>query len=78
MVRKPSQRAGSGRDALLEGRVALPEGREWSGDLPKELGVIGNGWEAFLEDREWSGDLPKELGVIRNGWEAFPEDQEWS
>ena len=34
--------------------MALLEGREWLGDLPKELGVIGNGRETFQEGQEWS------------------------
>ena len=33
--------AGSGREVITHGLVALPEGLEWLEGLPGELGVVG-------------------------------------
>ena len=53
-------------DALLDVREALPVVREWSGDPPKCLGLVGrsfrmfgSGWKALPDVREWSDSTPE-------------------
>ena len=58
VVRRPSRRAGSGQEALLEGR-------EWSGGPPKRPRVFRKPsrnarmrWKTLPEGREWLGGPP--------------------
>ena len=74
VVGRPSQRAGSGREAV-------PESWEWLGGPPRGLGVVGthsrrvgrpclragSRREALLEDEE----------TLPEGREALPESREW-
>ena len=59
MVGRLSRKTGSGWEACPEGRVHLPEGREWLGGHSGGLGVVGrpsrragSGWEALTEGRK--------------------------
>ena len=57
VVERPSQKAGSGREALKKIREwsgGLSVGREWSEGPRGRSKVIGNGWEAHPKGWEWS------------------------
>ena len=81
MVRMPFRKAGSGREAFLEGRSgweALLKGRKPS----KRTGSV---WNAHLEGWEWLGDPLGEPKVVGrpfqragSGRESLSLGQEWS
>ena len=86
-VGMPSRKIGSGLEALLDVRKALPDVREWSGGpsgCPGEVGrpfrMSGSGRKPFPDIQEWLGDPPGSLRVVGrpsqmsgNGWEALPD-----
>lgn len=68
-VRRPSQRAEMGQEALSEVQEGLG-GRSERG---------GKNWEALLEGREGSGGPSKDPGVVRRagrGWKSNQEGRE--
>ena len=55
-----------GWEALLKGREALPEGREWSGVPPGGSRVVGKPyWRVGRNSRR-----------VGRGWESLPEGRE--
>ena len=71
MVGRPFRRSGSGREALPEFRVALPEVREWSVGPPEGPGVVGSlsirsssDRKALPEVQKWLGDPPGGPAVV--------------
>ena len=71
VVWRPSRRAGSGREALLEGHEDLLKDREWS-EGPSQR--AGSGREAFPQGRERTRGPPGRPRVVGR---AIPKGQVW-
>ena len=81
MVGRPSRRAGSIREAHLEGQ-------EWSGGPPRRDGsdwestrMAGCGREALQKDWEWPGGtriVGRLSRIAGSGRQAYPYGWEWS
>ena len=73
MVGRPSRRVGSGREALTKGQEDFPHGREWSGGLPGEPGVVGRPFQRAGRVGRPLRRVGKPSRRAVSGQEALPE-----